>query len=287
MTGQKNDRVLKAATGLEGGVAASGSTCGVVSGGCLGLALFHRRALRRGGPAANRAVAERVHAYARFFEDAYGTTRCRQRIGGCDFYTLSGQVRYFLGPHRVGRCVRHIHGAMAWLWDETKKPLPETGASKEPPFHCAEAVLAKVADATGVNDPLLTRLSFVFDGGAGYSGGACGALVGAVLALNLVLGLDIRRISYIRSFGPFLRGHMNLLRERPTGPAEPFGTGKGVLSAFRAQAGSTECQGILGRRFSGWEDFADHGGRGPCRDLVDLAADLAVDALQKSAATVA
>ena len=41
MIGRQEDRVLKAFTGLEGGIVASGSTCGLVTGGALGLAQMH------------------------------------------------------------------------------------------------------------------------------------------------------------------------------------------------------------------------------------------------------
>ena len=41
MIGKPEDQLLKSFTGLEGGIVASGSTCGVVSGGAIGLALSH------------------------------------------------------------------------------------------------------------------------------------------------------------------------------------------------------------------------------------------------------
>ena len=41
MIGKPEDRLLKSFTGLEGGVVAAGSTCGVISGGAMGLALSH------------------------------------------------------------------------------------------------------------------------------------------------------------------------------------------------------------------------------------------------------
>ncbi len=41
MIGKPEDKLLKSVTGLEGGVVATGSTCGVVSGGAIGLALSH------------------------------------------------------------------------------------------------------------------------------------------------------------------------------------------------------------------------------------------------------
>ncbi|MBU2489379.1 MAG: C-GCAxxG-C-C family protein, partial [Proteobacteria bacterium] len=175
---------------------------------------------------------------------------------------------------------RHIHGAMGWLWEETfQRPLPEAPSRSgicPKPFHCARQVLARVREKTGKGYPLLERLALVYDGGAGYSGGACGALVGAVLAVNLVVGLDIRQVPYLKTFAPFLRGHKNLLTDASGPPPESFAAGKAILSAFRDRAGATECVAITGRRFSGWDDFQEHAASSSsCRDLTDLAADLA------------
>ncbi|MFC1851747.1 C-GCAxxG-C-C family (seleno)protein [candidate division CSSED10-310 bacterium] len=44
----------------------------------------------------------------------------------------------------------------------------------------------------GIGDPLLERFSFIFDGGVGLQGGVCGALAGAVMSINLQLGMNIR-----------------------------------------------------------------------------------------------
>ena len=41
MIGKPENELLRSSTGLEGGVVASGSTCGVFSGGAMGLALSH------------------------------------------------------------------------------------------------------------------------------------------------------------------------------------------------------------------------------------------------------
>ncbi len=52
MIGKPEDKLLKSFTGLEGGVVASGSTCGVVSGGAMGLALSHHdEIMEKGIPA--------------------------------------------------------------------------------------------------------------------------------------------------------------------------------------------------------------------------------------------
>ena len=41
MIGRRENRMLKAFTGLKGGIVASGSTCGIVTGGALGIALMY------------------------------------------------------------------------------------------------------------------------------------------------------------------------------------------------------------------------------------------------------
>ena len=46
MVSRREDTVVKAVAGLEGGIVSGGSTCGVVSGGALGIALMHDEALQ-------------------------------------------------------------------------------------------------------------------------------------------------------------------------------------------------------------------------------------------------
>jgi len=91
MIGRREDRVLKAFTGLEGGVVASGSTCGVVTGGAFGLALLHENELQDRGIAAEAGVLSQVGEYMRWFEDSFGSSFCRER-SGVNFYTTFGQL---------------------------------------------------------------------------------------------------------------------------------------------------------------------------------------------------
>lgn len=55
---------------------------------------------------------------------------------------------------------------------------------------CAEAVLTAVAEAYGVSSPLVPRMATPFCAGLGRSGGPCGALSGALLALGVLRGRD-------------------------------------------------------------------------------------------------
>ena len=285
MIGRQEERALKACTGLEGGVVASGSTCGVVTGGALGLALMHDNVLQERGIAAEAGVLSLVGEYFRWFEESFGSSFCRER-SGVDFYKTFGQLRYFLPGDRVGKCLWHLRGAMRQLYTYQEKDLPmidvESKEMQSEPIHCAQAVLRGVKDRTGIGDPLLERLSFIFDGGVGLQGGVCGALAGAVLGINLLLGMNIRDTSYFQTVKAFVVGHINLLLDKPIGEPEPFGVGKNIVQRFREEAGATECRAITEKAFSDWTDFQGHiSSSDKCTGLIELATTEASNAIKR------
>ena len=281
MISKQDDVLLRAATGLEGGVVASGSICGVVTGGALGLALMHDNELRKGAPA-EAALLALVGEYVRWFEGRYKTSLCRDRTG-VDFYTAGGQLRYFV-PDRVGRCLKHIGGAVRHLHEVVKGGFPagERTRTGKRVYHCARDVLAGIRERTGTGYDLLERASVVFDGGLGLQGGICGALAGAIMGINLKLGMDIRRMSFLKTAKAFIIGHRNLLKRKPVDEPEPFAVGKGIVTSFRERAGTLECRNITERTFSGWDDFQDYlGNSSTCQELVKFMVDEASKAIEK------
>ena len=286
MVGKREDRVLKAFTGLEGGLVASGSTCGVVTGGALGIALTHDTALQQRGMAAEAGVLSLVGEYFKWFEENFGSSFCRER-SGVDFYTTFGQLRYFFPGDRLGKCLWHIRGAMRHLYTYQEKDLSAIDLEEpkeigDEPVHCAQAVLSGIRDRTSIGDPLLERLSFVFDGGVGFQGGVCGALAGAIMSVNLLLGMNIRDTSYFQTLKAFAIGHLNLLLNKPIGNPEPFGVGKSVVQRFREEAGAIECQTITGQKFSDWSDFQHFiSSSDKCIELIEFATTEASNAIQR------
>lgn len=262
MTARPDDAMLKACTGLEGGVVAAGSTCGVVSAGALCLACDAEPDLLQDGTAAEKAVMERAARLVGWFEDTYGSSFCRDRTG-VDFYSKAGQIRYLLPGDKAIPCLLQIRGAMRYLFNNRmpgdkhnanlpSNPAPDTAAK---PVHCASAVLEGIRRQTGTGNIRLERMAFVLDGGVALSGGVCGALAGAIMAVNTVLGLHIRQMSYGSTIGAFARGHANLLRKKTRILREPFAVGRKVVSDFREIAGGIECRTITGRSFSNWDAF--------------------------------
>ena len=276
---------MKASTGLEGGVVASGSTCGVVTGGSLGLALMHDSTLQERGMAAEAGVMSLVGDYVRWFENNFGSSLCKVRTG-VDFYSTKGQLRYLLPGDKVGKCLWHIRGAMRHLYEVQQKGLPainiELKDIQAEPIHCAQAVLQGIRNRTGIGDPLLERMSFVFDGGVGFQGQICGALVGAVMGINVLLGLNIRETNYFQTIKAFIIGHMNLISEEDSSEPDPFSVGSKIVKRFKKEANSIECRDITGKKFSGWENFQKHiSSSDTCAGLIELATTEASNAIRE------
>jgi len=280
MNGRQEELVLRSATGLEGGLVARGSTCGVVTGGALGIALV--RAKSADGTA-RRAIMGEARAYVDWFQSSFGTTLCRER-SSADFYKVGGQLRYLL-PGGVGRCFWHAGKAVGYLNSLGAAPSPVAGTASRRDsgsIHCAAKVLEGVRASCGVGDDLLQDISFVLDGGVALSGGLCGAMAGAVMAVNLVFGWDIRRMSFPGTVREFLRGHVNLLRKRAPDNPETFSIGRDMMMRLLNGGAGLECSRIIGRNFSGWDDFQDHmHSSGSCRTLVDESVGAAVQAITR------
>ena len=284
MIGKPEDKLLKSCTGLEGGIVASGSTCGVVSGGAIGLALSHYDEIMEKGEPAQAGLLALIGEYVKWFEENFGTSYCKER-SGVDFYTRMGQLRYFVPGDKVSKCLWHIRGAIRYLYSFRQKELPiikmQSDDKREKPIHCAQQVLKGIKEKTGIGDDLLEQLSFVFDGGIGLQGGACGALAGAILGVNLLIGINVREMKYSEILKAFAVGHKNLLTNKPVKKPEPFSVGKEIVKNFKEKAGAIECQTVTGKKFSGWSDFQDFiSFSDKCAGLIEFAKDQASETVE-------
>ena len=284
MIGKPNDKLFKSFTGLEGGVVASGSTCGVVSGGAIGLALSHYDEIMKKGIPAQAGLLAKVGEYVKWFEENFGTSSCKER-SGVDFYTPIGQLRYFLPGDKVSKCLWHIRGAIRHLHSFRQEELPimemQPNDKQDKPIHCAQQVLKGIREKTGIGDDLLEQLSFVFDGGIGFQGGACGALAGAIMGVNLLIGMNVRDMRYSEILKAFAVGHKNLLTNKPVKKPEPFSVGKEIVKNFKEKAGALECQTITGQKFPEWSDFQDFiSSSDKCAGLIEYAKDQALEAVE-------
>ena len=284
MIDKPNSQVLKAYTGLDGGVVGSGSTCGVVSGGAMGLAISHYDELMINGLPAQVGILSLIGDYVKWFENNFNSAICKDR-SGVDFYKVMGQIRYLIPGDKVAKCMWHIRSAIRHLYSDHQKELPavdiDSFDKEEEPIHCAVQVLRGIRENTGIGNDNLEHLAFIFDGGVGLQGGVCGALAGAIMGINLLLGLNISDTSYYQSVKDFTVGHINLLRNKPVQNPEPFNVGKQIVQQFKKEAGSMECKTITESRFSEWSDFQHHiKSSKKCERLIALSIDEASRAIE-------
>ena len=55
-------------------------------------------------------------------------------------------------------------------------------------LYCAESVLLAVAESLGIRSDIIPRIATGFCGGVSDSGGMCGAVSGAIMAIGLAAG---------------------------------------------------------------------------------------------------
>jgi len=266
---------------------ANGSTCGIASGGALGIALMNDHLLKRNGNGADTAVLKAAGDYMEWFDKTYSTTQCRER-NKVDFHSVMGQLKYFLSANKMIRCVLMAGGAINHLTLNKSHQLTHadinTHGNSTSSIHCAQEVLKQVRERTGVGSDRLERLSIVFDGGIGLKGRLCGAVAGSILALNLIHGFNLRQMGYQTNVKKFVIGHINLMRKSPEkSPGkskDTFSIGKAMVNQFKEEAGSIECRHITGKEFSSPEDFKRYMETSErCENLIRVSADIASKAI--------
>lgn len=285
MISRREDMLLQAISGLLGGVVCRGSSCGVVSGGALGLALMHEDELLKNGLESEIELIILAGDYAKWFEESYGTTLCKERTG-VDFWSLGGVMRYILPGEKMVKCMSHMNGAMKYLYDRQYEELPKIDLDQDSregtPVHCAQAVLEGVRANTSIGDPLLERLSVVLDGGIGLQGGACGALIGAILAINISLGVNLREYSMIQSYIEFFSSLKYLHADEPYGTSNSIDVGRVIIDKFEEKAGSINCSAITKIEFTDWASFQNYVTSSErCKELIDLSIREATLALEQ------
>ena len=279
MLGVVEDPLLAATSGLAAGVAGKGSSCGLVSGGALGIALAYDQHMFAADTDAERTIVQLVRDYVEWFEVSYGSTRCDE-LSHVNFGVPIGLISYVLPGNRMLPCMKHISGSARFLHREIchRRPFatPESSRS-DGNTHCARPVLQQIRSSTAVGDPVLERASIVFDGGIGLKGGACGALIAGILAVNLAMGRSLRSMSMPSAYAALLAALMQIWSTRTKQPDRALAAGNRLANDFEARYGSIECQEITGAAFTDWTAFQTHlCSSDRCRSAMDFVAAEAV-----------
>ncbi|MBN2025224.1 MAG: C_GCAxxG_C_C family protein [Actinobacteria bacterium] len=253
---------VRAACLLEGGGASQGSTCGVVSGGCMAITLAHLADMISGEAGKGEALYERLREYTDWFESEFGSTICRERCGA-ELSEVSGLIDYLITGKVITRCIDHIGKAVSRLPSFINRPLQGDGEVTEidrrlaaSGGYCAAEVLRGIREDSGYGSLFLEQLSVALDGGIGLSGGLCGALAGAILPISLVWGIDPRKEGLAGTIAASIRGQSNLYFDRQV--PELWGLASLLMREFKERYASLECRDIVGRSFRSGSELAEH-----------------------------
>ncbi len=138
--GLDEERALKVATGLGGGMGGRGEVCGAVTGGILALGLKFGRGSQHEKSVAQQAYQKTGELMAAF-ERAHGSCLCRTLLCGCDLRTPEGMQRFreenlhqevCVGCVRtVGEILTEMLGAPAVDNSEGRNPKSEVSPKSE------------------------------------------------------------------------------------------------------------------------------------------------------------
>ncbi len=192
--------------------------------------------------------------YTSWFEREFESTLCRER-SGVEVNKFWGFMNYIFLGKVFTRCVYHVGKAAEWLTEKVSGPLGggDPGGITQV-NHCAVSVLRELRKETGLGSELMEDLYITLNGGVGLSGGLCAAVAGAFVPVGWRYGIDPKKEGAWGTLALFLRGHVNLYREREE--RELWSVGQEFLRNYLREFKALECQKLTNRKFAGFQDFA-------------------------------
>lgn len=255
MNGIEDEELVMSLTGLAGGILNNGSTCGVVVGGAIGSAMMMDRQLDGQWTLEDEIqLLREVRENVDWFESRFNTSLCRERAElNYERITALG----LLNPQKAKGCVARA-GASMERFTEKRDTIgrgEDSAGTKAaiPAEHCAGKILAEIRKATGIGSERLERISVALDGGIGLSGGGCGALSGALMALGLRYALDTKNTDPAA-----LRNIYRAL------DAEFFRKAAILADGFIKKFQYVECSKLTARTFKDWDEFSEFRNRNSC-----------------------
>lgn len=128
-------------------------------------------------------------------------------------------------------------------------------------YHCAESVLLAAAEDAGIQSPLIPAIATGFCHGTSATWGTCGALNGAILAVNIALGRSSPEQS----------------------TADNYKAVRKLIAEFDRACGSTLCRELMGCDLDtrdGLRTYQNNHQRVQCREFVGIAASLAAQLIE-------
>lgn len=196
LLGLGDTTVLKSASGLAGGIGHLGADCGIVTGGALGLCLAGQISQEDDDEATARGSAM-ARDFMGEFAELNKSTLCKE-ITQTDFDHI-WQVRKFIFL-KSGTCKNAASKSLSLLASIVNRNDGESydlcrdlnRRFADQGFNCAQFVVNTASEKMGLDPVFPSNMLVPFNGGIGYGGSTCSALIGGVLSIGLMRGGDTR-----------------------------------------------------------------------------------------------
>jgi hypothetical protein len=189
---------------LAGGIGHQGAACGILVGGSLGLTLASAN-VHEDHEAITARACLNVGEYVQRFNGLAKGGFCSEIIR-TDFDDDS-QLRRYILTKSLG-CVRLASRAAHILIDIISRADEMPGEHfydlnrefSERNFQCAHSVLMLAADKVDANISLPGHMLIPLNGGIGYSGSTCAALLGGCMVIGMARGGDTSQVKMLSTF---------------------------------------------------------------------------------------
>ncbi|GAB4342412.1 MAG: hypothetical protein Kow0099_19920 [Candidatus Abyssubacteria bacterium] len=193
LLGLGDTKKVRALAGLAGGIGHQGAACGILVGGAIALSLASATVDENQADITARGCAY-ADEYVRRFKSFAGSPSCAD-ITGTDFSDDAHVRRYIL--KRARNCVRLASRAASEMVDiisrsdrpgERYYELNQKFSERN--LHCATSTFLRAVEESGVDPVLPANMLIPLNGGIGYTGATCGALLGGCIFIGLQKGGD-------------------------------------------------------------------------------------------------
>jgi hypothetical protein len=261
-------------------------------GGTLGLALASANVDEEQEIIAARACTHVGEYVRRFSEMAHGTL-CHEIIQ--TNFDSDWELRKYILTKSLG-CVKLIAGATSVLIDilgrRAQSPSEQcfdlNREFTERRFHCAQSVFLQATDRMTANLTLPPHMLAPLDGGVGYSGSTCAALLGGCMVIGLARGGDTSRagmLGTVRRMGLTLIHGSAAFNRLDLSPANDALLRCAELAKwFKGTFHSLQCREITGTDFgdeAGKREFFEHDGISRCVEIAEKTAIAAAELAER------
>jgi len=254
----EDNELLRAATGLAGGIYNHGSTCGVILGVSLSYALQMEKKNKDIFLENEAILIYNIRKYIDFFNKTFNSTLCRERTE-LDFKTIKGKLGLLI-PEKVKGCVKQTALSIKYYIENPIENNNENSKDCKFKYYCAKSVLSKVREETGIGSEHLEKLSVVFNGGIALTGNTCGALIGGMMALGLKYKLEDYNIKKAESFRNMFKAYPKPFRD----------AANKLVTSFENEFEGLECSAIINHDFKNICDFNDfYENNEKCKQIVN------------------